>query len=71
MDNKEGTSSTSVPLSQHINTDFTSDDVSPIKQNFNRPKTHFDQYIEQKAEEISQVFFFSKFSNFINFSRNQ
>ncbi|KAF7634499.1 hypothetical protein Mgra_00006070 [Meloidogyne graminicola] len=54
MDNKEGTSSTSVPLSQHINTDFTSDDVSPIKQNFNRPKTHFDQYIEQKAEEISQ-----------------
>ena len=48
---------TSAPLPHHINTEFKSDEISLRKPDFHRPKTHHDQYIEQKAEEISQVYF--------------
>ncbi|KAL7079809.1 hypothetical protein ACQ4LE_000922 [Meloidogyne hapla] len=47
IDVKEGTSA----LPQNF--DFTSD-LSTGRPDFQRPKTHHDQYIEQKAEEISQ-----------------
>ncbi|CAK5111499.1 unnamed protein product [Meloidogyne enterolobii] len=49
MDVKEGTSA---PLPHHV--DFTNDDMLTGKPDFQRPKTFHDQYIEQKAEEISQ-----------------
>jgi len=51
VDVKEGTSA---PLLHHV--DFTNDDMLTGKPDFQRPKTFHDQYIEQKAEEISQVF---------------
>jgi len=49
VDVKEGTSAP-----HHV--DFTNDDMLTGKPDFQRPKTFHDQYIEQKAEEISQVF---------------